>query len=529
MKTEPSFTPWKIYLNLYIRNIGSNILGFLVILVLNFFTPLSFFRLRRLEFLTNEGWHYFLLAFPFILLLVAFMQYVSQCPICAFLSAYHRGFECTKYSLDQIKRRVLNLPLILALTNMTLYVLVPLTLIAILYLFELFPLDFRIALLLFFRSLMVGLITSSLSFFIVESYTRRDLIPRVFPKGGLTAVQGAFRVNVHRRIQLLNLAGTLTPMIILVSTLGFVVWDVLLAPGLPDQLVLEIFWFTLVLCVIFVFIAFRLNTLVGRSVVNPIQAMLGVVEEVEKGDFNQRITVVSNDEIGVLGEAGNEMIHGLAERERLRESFGRYVTPEIRDKILSGQIPLDGEIKEATMLFADLRGFTQYVETNPPEEVILSMREYFTVMEQAIRAHEGIILQYVGDELEAVFGGPIAVEDHPDKALQAALEMRQGLTALNAKRKQEGKQLFRHGVGICSGTVLAGNTGSTDHPAYALIGDTVNKASRIQELTKDLGCDILIARETRDRLRSSFPLRKREEQSLKGHTSPVEVYEVLTA
>ena len=181
------------------------------------------------------------------------------------------------------------------------------------------------------------------------------------------------------------------------------------------------------------------------------------------------------------------------------------------------------------MLFADLRGFTQYVETNPPEEVILSMREYFTVMEQAIRAHEGIILQYVGDELEAVFGGPIAVEDHPDKALQAALEMRQGLTALNAKRKQEGKQLFRHGVGICSGTVLAGNTGSTDHPAYALIGDTVNKASRIQELTKDLGCDILIARETRDRLRSSFPLRKREEQSLKGHTSPVEVYEVLTA
>ncbi len=529
MNTAPAFTPWKIYLNLYVRNILSNVLGFSVILLLNFFTPLSFFQLRRLEFLTNEGWQYFVFVFLFILLLVAFMQYISQCPVCAFLKAYHQGFECTKYSLEQIKRRVLNLPLILALTNMTLYVLVPPSLILALFLFELFPFDFRIALLLFFRALMVGLITSSLSFFIVESYTRRDLIPKVFPEGGLTAVQGVFRVNVNRRIQLLNLAGTLTPMIILVSTLGFVVWDVLLTPGLPNQLTLEIFWFTLVLCVIFVVIAFRLNFLVGHSVVNPIKTMLGVVEKVEKGDFNQRIEVVSNDEIGVLGEAGNEMIHGLAERERLRESFGRYLTPEIRDKILSGQIPMDGENMDATMLFSDLRGFTRYVESNPPEEVILSMREYFTVMEQAIRANGGIILQYVGDELEAVFGGPIEVADHPDKALQAALEMREGLTALNAKRKQEGKQLFRHGVGIWSGRVLAGNTGSTDHPAYALIGDTVNKASRIQELTKDLDCDILIGRETRNRLRTSFALRRREQQPVKGHSHPLEVYEVLAA
>ena len=238
--------------------------------------------------------------------------------------------------------------------------------------------------------------------------------------------------------------------------------------------------------------------------------------------------MVSNDEIGVLGEAGNEMIQGLAERERLRESFGRYLNPEIRDKILSGQIPLDGEKKEATMLFSDLRGFTAYVENNSPEEVILSMREYFTVMEQAIRAHDGIIIQYVGDELEAVFGGPIEVADHPDHAVRAALEMRQGLKALNAKRRQQGKPLFRHGVGICSGMVLAGNTGSTDHPAYALIGDTVNKASRIQELTKDLGCDILIARDTRDRLRFPFSLRSQDKQSIKGHTSPVEVFEVLS-
>ncbi|MFW5936977.1 MAG: adenylate/guanylate cyclase domain-containing protein, partial [Desulfosalsimonas sp.] len=97
---------------------------------------------------------------------------------------------------------------------------------------------------------------------------------------------------------------------------------------------------------------------------------------------------------------------------------------------------------------------------------------------------------------------------------------------LNEKRRLEGSPPFRHGVGICSGPVLAGNTGSRDHPAYALIGNTVNRASRIQELTKELDCDILIARETRDMLRGEFPLREKGVYEVKGHMTPVEIYEV---
>ena len=520
-----AFPRWRIYFNLYFRNIAANLLGFAVILVLNFFTPMTSAWVGRAVFENGAG-HYLITLFPFILLAVAMLQYYFQCPICAFLTARVREQQCEKYSEEQIKRRVLNLPILLAAANLAVYILVPVALISSSWVFALFPMDVKIVSLLFFRSVMIGLITACLSFFIVESYTRHVSIPLVFPEGGLTEVPGAVRVDVMRRIRLLNLAGTLTPMLILVVTLAFVLWDVMGTPGFSRQLVFDIFFFTLVLCTIFVVIGFRLNRLVGRSLTEPINAMLDVVENVEKGDFTRQIRVVSNDELGMLADAGNRMIQGLAERERVRESFGRYVTPEIRDKILSGEIPLDGEKKTATMLFADLRDFTQFVESNVPEDVILSMRDYFTKMEEAVRANDGLVLQFVGDELEAVFGVPLEVEDHADKAVAAALQMRRGLAELNEKRRLEGSPPFRHGVGICSGPVLAGNTGSRDHPAYALIGDTVNRASRIQELTKELDCDILIARETRDMLRSDFPLREKGVYEVKGHMTPVETYAV---
>lgn len=521
-----NFPRWKIYFQLYIRNIAANLLGFAIIVVLNFFTPMTSAWLGR-ALLVNGAGSYLVTLFPVILFIVAMLQYYFQCPVCAFLTARGGGRACERYTEEQVKKRVLNLPVILAAANLAVYVLVPAVLVFYSVFVHLFPMDARVVALLFFRSVMIGLITACLSFFIVESYTRRVSIPLLFPGGGLTAVPGVFRMSVMRRIRLLNLAGTLTPMLILVVTLAFVVMDVLGTPAFSRQLVLDIFYFTLVLCAIFIVIGFRLNVLVGRSVVEPIDAMLDVVEKVEKGDFSQRIRVLSNDELGVLAEAGNRMIQGLAEREQVRESFGRYVTPEIRDKILAGKIPLDGEKKVATMLFADLRGFTGYVESNPPEEVILSMREYFTKMEEAVRARGGLALQFVGDEMEAVFGVPIEVEDHADRAVRAALQMRRQLDELNRERFQKGKPPFAHGVGICSGPVLAGNTGSKNHPSYALIGDTVNKAARIQALTKELECDILIARETRDMLRGSFSLHKKGVYSVKGHNRPVEAYEVL--
>ena len=521
------FPRWRIFFNLYLRNIIANLLGFAIILLLNFFTPMTSNWLHRVLFVSGDGVQYLIGLFPLILVIIAILQYQFQCPVCNFLTMRTRGETETPYDESAIQRRLLNLPMILAANNLMVYILVPGALILSSWLLDLFPMDLRMAALFFFRALMIGLITACLSFFIVENYTRHISIPMVFPEGGLTRVQGAVRINVMRRIRLLNLAGTLTPMLILVATLGLVLLDVLKTPGFSNKLAVDIFIFSLILCSVFIYLGFRLNRLVGRSVVEPLKEMLQVIQRVEQGDFSHRIQVVSNDELGELAEAGNKMIQGLAEREQVRESFGRYVTPEIRDKILSGEIPLDGEQKIATMLFADLRDFTSYVESNPPEEVILSMREYFTYMEEAIREEGGLVLQFVGDELEAVFGVPLEVGWHADRAVHAAMKMRRRLEELNEKRANAGKPPFQHGVGICSGPVLAGNTGSRDHPSYALIGDTVNKAARIQELTKEFGCDVLIARETKDMLSMRISAEPREAREFKGHSTAIESFEVL--
>jgi adenylate cyclase len=221
------------------------------------------------------------------------------------------------------------------------------------------------------------------------------------------------------------------------------------------------------------------------------------------------------------------MIKGLRDREKIRETFGKYVSPEIRDHILADKIPLNGERREATLLFSDLRDFTKYVEDTPPEEVILSMRSYFTAMQKAISEYNGLVLQYVGDEIEAVFGVPVQHENHPELAVKAAIAMRRSLKILNDQRRNFGKLPFRHGIGIYTGTVLAGNTGSDDRLSYSLIGNTVNLASRIQEMTKLFNCDILISKTTVKRLEHTFPLKEEKDHTVKGYSKPITVYRLL--
>jgi adenylate cyclase len=237
--------------------------------------------------------------------------------------------------------------------------------------------------------------------------------------------------------------------------------------------------------------------------------------------------VVSNDEIGAVAEGFNRMLHGLREREMVKETFGKYVTPEIRDEILAGRIRGEGELIEATILFADMRDFTPWVEATEPRQVVRDLNAYFTEMDQAIRAHGGLVLQFIGDEIEAVFGAPIAAPDHPARAVRAALEMRRRLAAWNASREAAGLPPLRNGIGIHTGVVLAGNIGGAERLSYALVGDPVNLASRIQSLTKDFKADILISQATRTRLDGDIALEELPAVHVKGRVEDVNVYKVV--
>ncbi|MFC1820232.1 adenylate/guanylate cyclase domain-containing protein [Thermodesulfobacteriota bacterium] len=509
----------------YYLNWGANIAGFATIMFLNIFTPLDFFKIQRTFIFAQGGWSVFFLFIPFVFLLISLLQYRIQRPISNLVIPMNKGEEIPEKIHEKARQRLLNLPFLIALVNLTVYVSVP-ALMAIAFYF-IRDIPAKTCLLLFIRAMMIGLVASMLSVFLIEAYSRKTMIPLLFPKGRLMATPGTIKISILRRIRLLNMAGTFNPMIILLITLLIVQLEIKGKTIPADQLGSEIFLFSIILCGIFVVIALSLNVLVGNSILHPIGEILGVIERVKSGDFNRRIRVVSNDEIGELGDAGNDMIRELAERERIKETFGKYVTPEIRDQILAGEIPLDGELRVATLLFSDLRNFTSYVEENPPKEVIRGMRAYFTAMQKAVRNQKGLVLQYVGDEIEAVFGVPLRYKDHADKALHAALEMRNNLEELNRIRQAHGKPPFRHGIGIYTGTVLAGNTGSDDRLSYTLIGNAVNLASRIQELTKTIKCDILASEETVKNLESSFHMKKEEPLEVKGYSASITVYQVL--
>jgi adenylate cyclase len=163
-----------------------------------------------------------------------------------------------------------------------------------------------------------------------------------------------------------------------------------------DLLVLIVF-----LLAVGVAAAVVLAVLVSRSVAEPLGALAAAMAQVEQGRLDTRCPVVGRDEIGEVTEGFNRMVQGLRERERVTEMFGKYVSREIRDEILAGRVSLEGTQAEVTILFSDLRDFTPWVEATDPREVVRDLNAYFSEMEGAIRDSGGLVLQYIGDEIEA--------------------------------------------------------------------------------------------------------------------------------
>jgi len=291
---------------------------------------------------------------------------------------------------------------------------------------------------------------------------------------------------------------------------------------------------------IFKEIAFALVVLLGLSVViikryaaNLKEVMglqLAAMEEISRGNLDKQVPVLTTDEFAQFAQKTNEMMIGLQERDFCRTSFEKYVSPEVSRKILTKDIDASGEMIDVTVLFCDLRDYTTFAEDRDPQEVVAFMNNYFALMEPVIRNHGGVVIQFIGDEIEAVFGAPKPVENHPDRALQAAIEMQAVLQSLNAERHHKGEEAVRHGIGIHSGVVLAGNVGSQERLSYALVGDTVNLASRVQVLNKTCGTHILFTRATRDRLTNGTveEIKAMGTFPVKGKRMEVEVFTVHT-
>jgi adenylate cyclase len=216
------------------------------------------------------------------------------------------------------------------------------------------------------------------------------------------------------------------------------------------------------------------------------------------------------------------------DRRRVRDSFARYLSRDVMARVLADAPSLRGEHRTVSILFSDLRGFTTLSERMAPERIAAHLNEYFGAMTTAIFAHRGMINDFVGDAVMAVFGAPVDDTEHGWNAVQSAVAMDRALTALNQRWAVAGLPPLRMGIGIHTGAVFAGNVGGRDRIKYTVIGDPVNVASRVEGLNKDLGTTILITEETLAEVGDRVRVRDCGPVAVKGRVEKVRVFEVLT-
>jgi adenylate cyclase len=215
--------------------------------------------------------------------------------------------------------------------------------------------------------------------------------------------------------------------------------------------------------------------LTSRSISDPVGEVVDAMAEVEHGNINTSVGVLERSEIGRLQTGFNRMVAGLAERDRLRDLFGRHVGADVARRALQQGASLSGEVVEAAVLFIDLVGSTKLAATRPPQEVAEVLNDFFRIVVDAVDEHRGLINKFEGDAALAVFGAPLRTADAASAALATARALGTQLRSLPD---------LDFGVGVSAGPVFAGNIGAENRYEYTVIGDAVNEAARLADLAK---------------------------------------------
>ncbi len=276
-----------------------------------------------------------------------------------------------------------------------------------------------------------------------------------------------------------------------------------------------------------------IGVVVARGIVQPVFNLMHASQRVAEGDLEARVDDKSKDEIGALARAFNRMTEGLKEREFIKDIFGRVVSKEVRETLIhnftEGGVHLGGELREVTMIFTDIRDFTSLAEKYDPRETVAILNEFFTEMLDVVNQYHGLVNKFGGDSTLIVFGAPVAQPDHAQRAVECALAMRKRLSEFNTRRAQRGFDPVRIGIGVNTGTVVAGQIGSMGRFEYTVIGDAVNLTSRIQGLNKDYPEYNLLISESTFRAASALPIRVKDLglHRVKGKQSRVRVLAVV--
>ena len=392
-------------------------------------------------------------------------------------------------------------------------------------------------------ALLLGAFVSYLNLELTGLYIRRFIARPFFRENNPYGLKRGFAISLTLRYGLMIFSLGMVPLVLclylpvyynfdLLAGLTVMTssnWDSILSSE-TMRVLLPILMIGVLVCGIVVFQAVSI-LLYRLNVQAPVSALVGRMKAVAGGDFSCKTSVLYADELGQLKGHFNMMLDGLVERDHIKDTFGRYVSLEIAEKIMkSGKVNLAGEEIQATVLFSDIRGFTPISEKLPPVELIRFLNEYFAYITAPIAENKGVINKFIGDAVMAIFSPVFGVEDHQAAALRAALGMREALKVFNAQGRYP--EVF-FGVGVHSGGLVAGNVGTEARLEYTVLGDTVNVASRIESQTKTAATQVLLSEATVQGLdKSLFPgvdFIAGQPVLMKGKSKPMVLYTVETS
>ncbi|OGT84330.1 MAG: hypothetical protein A3H91_18070 [Gammaproteobacteria bacterium RIFCSPLOWO2_02_FULL_61_13] len=268
-------------------------------------------------------------------------------------------------------------------------------------------------------------------------------------------------------------------------------------------------------------LASLLSYFMSHSLSDPIRDLVRGTTAIQNGEFDYRVPARSNDELGRLSASFNEMAAGLAQREKLRSILDMVTDKDVARELVAGTVALGGEIRELSVLFCDIRGFTALSDGMDPGEVIRILNEHFTPLTQLVYQHHGVVDKFVGDLIMAIFGAPKSYGDDAFNAAQCALAMIQERRKLNETSAHK----IEVGIGVATGPVVAGCMGSADRLNYTVLGDRVNLASRLCGKAGRMG--IIIDTATNEKVRHRLQTKSLGIIELKGFAASVEAFALL--
>ncbi|MGR3177305.1 MAG: adenylate/guanylate cyclase domain-containing protein [Candidatus Anammoxibacter sp.] len=280
-------------------------------------------------------------------------------------------------------------------------------------------------------------------------------------------------------------------------------------------------------------VALGASFLISLILTKPIKQFINDIRIISDGDLDHKVNINSKDEIGRMASEFNQLTSKLAnsiEGEiKIRKFFERYVPKKVVAEVLKqadGEL-FAGEKRNVSIFSLDIRKFTPFSERHQPEEVVVVLNKFFTEVSKIVIEREGNVDKFMGDGLMAVFGVPVAFDDHALCAVSAALDVKKVLGEFNSWLMEKMGETINIGIGINSGDVIAGNVGSTEKMEYTVIGSPVNIAFRVQELTKEKPDSILISEQTYNAVKDKVKVASFRKINLRGTTGDTEIFELL--